>query len=33
LGETLQTVGDHLSAQVADLLAAEAKVDHGPGTT
>lgn len=30
LRETLQTVGDHLSAQVTDLLALESEVDNVP---
>lgn len=33
LSETLQAVCDHLSAQVANLLALEAEVDNGPRTT
>lgn len=32
LRKALQTVGDHLSAQITDLLALEAQVDHGPGS-
>jgi len=32
LSETLQAVCDHLSTQVANLLALEAEVDHGPRT-
>lgn len=32
LRKALQTVGDHLGAQVTDLLALEAEVDHSPGT-
>lgn len=32
LREALQPMGDHLGAQVADLLAAEAQVDDGPRT-
>ena len=32
LRETLQTVGDHLSAQVTNLLALEAEVNDCPGT-
>lgn len=32
LGKALQTVGDHLGTEVADLLAAETQVDDGPGT-
>jgi len=31
LGKGLHAVGDHLAAEVADLLAAEAKVDNGVG--
>lgn len=32
LCKALQTVSDHLGAQITDLLALEAKVDHGPRT-
>lgn len=31
LRETVQPMRDHLRAQVADLLAPETNVDHGPG--
>lgn len=32
LRKALQTVGDHLGAEITDLLALEAEVDHSPGT-
>jgi hypothetical protein len=32
LCKALQTVGDHLGAQITNLLALEAEVDHSPGT-
>jgi len=31
LRETVQAMRDHLRAQIADLLAPEADVNHGPG--
>lgn len=32
LGEALQAVGDHLGAEVTNLLALEAEVDHAVGS-
>lgn len=31
LRKALQAMGDHLRAQIANLLTLEAEVDHGPG--
>ena len=33
LRKAMQPMRDHLGAEMADLLAAEAQVDHGPGAT